>query len=124
MPCSNDDFADLVDQLPEVTLVEGSSYTALKVRGKGFGYHWPLTSTAGLKQERQEQIALVTERPDVFETQFVAGQFGWVVVHLERIEATELAELVYEAWRLTAPVRVVAAYGGQPPSLTGSKRPE
>ena len=60
----------------------------------------------------------------MFETQFVAGQFGWVVVHLERIEATELAELVYEAWRLTAPVRVVAAYGGQPPSLTASKRPE
>ena len=94
MPCSNDDFWDLVDQLPEVTPVEGPTYTALKVRGKGFGYHWPLTSTAGLKQERQEQIALVTERPDVFETQFVAGQFGWVVVRLERIEPTELSELV------------------------------
>ncbi len=86
MPCSNDDFWDLVDQLPEVTPVEGSTYTALKVRGKGFGYHWPATATAGLKQERQEQIALVSERPDVFETQFVAGQFGWVVVRLERIE--------------------------------------
>lgn len=121
MPCSNDDFADLVDQLPEVTLVEGSSYTALKVRGKGFGYHWPLTATAGLKQERQEQIALVTERPDVFETQFVAGQFGWVVVHLERIEPEELAELVFEAWRLTAPVRLVSAQGGRPPSLSAPR---
>jgi hypothetical protein len=122
MPCSNDDFWDLVDQLPEVTPVEGSTYTAQKVRGKGFGYHRPSTATAGLKQERQEQIALVTERPDVFETQFVAGQFGWVVVHLERIEPTELAELVYEAWRLTAPVRLATAYGDRPPSLTGSKR--
>ena len=116
MPCSNDDFWDLVDQLPEVTPVEGATYTALKVRGKGFGYHWPLTSTAGLKQERQEQIALVTERPDVFETQFVAGQFGWVVVRLDRIEPTELSELVFEAWRLTAPVRLVAAQVGRPPS--------
>lgn len=123
MPCSNDDFTDLVDQLPEVTPVEGSTYTALKIRGKGFGYHWPATATAGLKQERQEQIALVSERPDVFETQFVAGQFGWVVVHLERIEATELAELVFEAWRLTAPVSVVAAYGDHPPSLP-PKRPD
>ena len=124
MPCSNDDFADLVDQLPEVTLVEGSTYTALKVRGKGFGYHWPLTSTAGLKQERQEQIALVAERPDVFETQFVAGQFGWVVVRLERIEPTELSELVFEAWRLTARVGLATAHGDRPPSLTGSKRPD
>ena len=61
MPCSNDDFADLVDQLPEVTLVEGSSYTALKVRGKGFGYHWLLTSTAGLKQERRALRVRVQE---------------------------------------------------------------
>jgi hypothetical protein len=105
-----------------VTPVEGSTYTALKVRGKGFGYHWPATATAGLKQERQEQIALVSERPDVFETQFVAGQFGWVVVRLERIEPGELAELVFEAWRLTAPVRVVTAFGSRPPSLTAGKR--
>lgn len=123
MPSTNDDFLDLVDQLPEVTPVEGSTYTALKVLGKGFGYHWPATATAGLKQERQEQIALVSERPDVFETQFVAGQFGWVVVQLERIEPTELAELVFEAWRLTAPVGVVTAYGDRPPSLP-AKRPD
>ncbi|GAA3698117.1 hypothetical protein GCM10022204_12980 [Microlunatus aurantiacus] len=122
MPCSNDDFWDLVDQLPEVTPVEGSTYTALKVRGKGFGYHWPATATAGLKQERGEQIALVSERPDVFETQFVAGQFGWVVVRLERIEPAELGELVFEAWRLTAPVRVIDAYGSRPPSLPPPKR--
>lgn len=124
MPCSNTDFWDLVDQLPEVTPIEGPTYTALKVRGKGFGYHWPLTATAGLKQERQEQIALVTERPDVFETQFVAGQFGWVVVRLERIEPEELAELVFEAWRLTAPVRLVSAQGGRPPRLSAPRPSE
>ena len=60
----------------------------------------------------------------MFETQFVAGQFGWVVVRLERIEPTELSELVFEAWRLTAPVRLAAAYGDRPPSLTGSNRPD
>ena len=52
----------------------------------------------------------------MFETQFVAGQFGWVVVRLDRIEPAELAELVFEAWRLTAPVRVVAAYGSSRPT--------
>lgn len=116
MPCTNDDFADLVDQLPEVVVVDHERYSQLTVRGRGFGYHWPATSTAGLKQEREEQLALVAERPDVFETQFEAGQFGWVVVHLDRIQVDELAELVYESWRLTAPARVVAAQGGRPPA--------
>ena len=121
MPCTSADFWDLVDQLPEVVPIEGPTWTALKVRGKGFGYHWPSTATAGLKQLREEQTALVIERPDVFETQFVAGRFGWVVVQLERIEADELAELVFEAWRLTAPVRVVAAQGGAPPRPRGDR---
>ena len=115
MPCSSDDFWEVVDQLPEVVPVEGPTYTALKVRGKGFGYHWPATETVGLKQLRDEHLALVTERPDVFETQFVAGQFGWVVVRLAGVGAEELGELVFEAWRLTAPARMVAAQGGSPP---------
>ena len=80
--------------------------------------------TAGLKQLREEQVALVTGRPDVFETQFEAGQFGWVVVHLDRIEPDELAELVYESWRLTAPVRAGGRTGSHPPSVTASKQPD
>ena len=122
MPCTNDDFADVVDQLPEVVVIDHDRYSQLKVRGKGFGYHWPTTSTAGLKQLREEHLALVTGRPEAFETQFEAGQFGWVVVHLDRIEPDELAELVYEAWRLTAPVRLVTAQGGCPPAITDTHR--
>lgn len=121
MPCTNDDFADLVDQLPGVVVVDHERYSQLTVRGKGFGYHWPATRTAGLKQPREEQVALVAERPDVFETQFEAGQFGWVVVHLDRIEHEELAELVFESWRLTASARAVAAQGGRPPTASHTR---
>lgn len=39
----------------------------------------------------------------MFEVQFTAGEFGWVVVHLEGVQRDELAELVFEAWRLSAP---------------------
>jgi hypothetical protein len=73
------------------------------VCGKRFGYYWPRTKTVGLKQTLSEQLALVAERPDVFEIQFTAGGFGWVVVYLTKIDADELTELVYEAWRLSAP---------------------
>jgi hypothetical protein len=104
----NGKFQKLVDALADVERAEGSEYTSFSVRGKRFGYYWPKTQTVGLKQTLTEQKALVSERPDVFEEQFTSGGFGWVVVYLEGIEADELSELVYEAWRLSAPEELVA----------------
>jgi hypothetical protein len=102
-------FLRMVDQLPEVTRAQARDYTSFSVCGKRFGYYWPRTKTVGLKQTLSEQLALVSERPDVFEIQFTAGGFGWVVVYLQRIDRAELAELVYEAWSLSAPEDLVAA---------------
>ncbi|WP_253838518.1 MmcQ/YjbR family DNA-binding protein [Actinokineospora globicatena] len=99
----------MVGALPEVTRSEGSTYSSFGVVGRKFGYHWPRTQTVGLKQTLSEQLALVAERPEVFEVQFTAGGFGWVVVDLAGIDHDELAELVFEAWRLTAPEELVAA---------------
>lgn len=101
------DFLDLVDQLPGVRRSDHGRYTKLQVHGHPFGYLWEPTRTVGLKQTRSEQLALVAERPEVFEVQFTAGAFGWVVVHLDGVERDELAELTFEAWRLTAPAAVV-----------------
>lgn len=97
-----------VNELVDVESAEGSQFTSFSVRGKRFGYYWPRTQTVGLKQTLSEQQALVSERPDVFEEQFTSGGFGWVVVHLDGIEADELAELVFEAWRLSAPEDLIA----------------
>ncbi|WP_084964912.1 MmcQ/YjbR family DNA-binding protein [Thermoactinospora rubra] len=105
-----DEFLEIVEGLPEVRLSDGGEWTSLKVRGKGFGYLWERTRTVGLKATVAEQKALVAERPDVFEEQFTAGRFGWVVVHLDRIDRDELEELVDEAWCLTAPRQLVAAH--------------
>lgn len=109
------DVLDLVGQLDDVDVLEGARYFTLKVNGHTFGYLWEATQTVGLKQPLSEQLALVAERPEVFEVQFTAGAFGWVVVHLEGVERAELAELTYEAWRLTAPVTVVAERGERLP---------
>jgi hypothetical protein len=100
-------FLRMVSRLAEVERAEARDYTSFSVRGRKFGYYWPRTRTAGLKQTLSEQAALVYERPDVFEVQFTAGGFGWVVVQLPKIDADELAELVYEAWRLSAPESLV-----------------
>ena len=111
MPCDIPDFSELVEQLPDVTGKDRDKWVAYDVGGRTFGYLWPATRTVGLKQTVAEQLALVAERPDVFEVQFTSGGFGWVVVYLERIERDELAELTFEAWRLTAPEDLVAAWG-------------
>lgn len=100
-------FLKMVDKLADVERANARDYTSFSVCGKRFGYYWPRTKTVGLKQTLSEQEALVAERPDVFEIQFTSGGFGWVVVYLQKIEADELKELVYEAWRLSAPEALV-----------------
>ncbi|WP_372735717.1 MmcQ/YjbR family DNA-binding protein [Nocardioides sp.] len=109
MPCEIEDLVDLVDQLDEVTRTEHGHYSRFQVAGHTFGYLWEATRTVGLKQTIAEQLALVAERPEVFEVQFTTGAFGWVVVHLGGLERDELAELSFEAWRLTAPAALVEA---------------
>jgi hypothetical protein len=105
--CAISDFLELVEQLPDVDRSDHDRYWRFDVGRRVFGYLWEPTRTVGLKQTIAEQAALVAERPDVFEVQFTIGGFGWVVVHLEGVERDELAELVFEAWRLTAPTDLV-----------------
>lgn len=104
---SIDDFLSLVTQLPGVERTDRARWSQFDVLGQRFGYLWERTVTVGLKQTIAEQLALVGERPDVFEVQFTAYGFGWVVVRLEMVERDELAELVFEAWRLSAPAHLV-----------------
>jgi hypothetical protein len=105
------DFLELVGQLPDVERTDRGRYWRFDVGQRVFGYLWEPTRTVGLKQTIAEQLALVAERPEVFEVQFTAYGFGWVVVHLDGVERDELAELTFEAWRLTAPAEAVDARG-------------
>jgi hypothetical protein len=107
--CNIDDFVALVGQLDDVAHRVREQWTAYAVDGGTFAYLWPRTSTVGLKQTLAEQHALVAERPEVFEVQYTSPLFGWVVVHLEGVQRDELAELTFEAWRLTAPAALVEA---------------
>ena len=100
------EFFELVDQLPDVHRTDHGRYTRVAVSDRTFGYLWPATSTVGLTQTIAEPLSLVAERPDVFEVQVTSGGFGWVVVQLDGVERDELAELVFEAWRLSAPAAV------------------
>ena len=109
-------FLDLVGQLPGVARTDHQRYSGFHVADRTFGYLWEPTRTVGLKQTIAEQLALVAERPEVFEVQFTLGGFGWVVVHLDGLERDELAELTFEAWRLTAPPSLVTERADRLPS--------
>jgi hypothetical protein len=113
--CGITDFFDLADQLPEVTRVDNGRYWRIAVRNRTFGYLWEPTRTVGLKQTIPEQLALVAERPETFEVQFTSSGFGWVVVRLNGVERDELAELTFEAWRLTAPAELIDMRGDRLP---------
>jgi hypothetical protein len=115
MPCDIPDARELVGQLDAVSVTELDRYTKLEVEGRTFGSLWEPPATVGLKQTIAEQTALVAERPEVFEVQFTAYGFGWVVVHLDGIERDELAELVFEAWRLSAPASLLERRGERLP---------
>ena len=114
--CSITDFFELADQLPEVIRVDHARYWRVQVSDRTFGYLWEPTRTVGLKQTIPEQLALVAERPETFEIQFTSGAFGWVVCRLEGVERDELAELTFEAWRLTAPTALIDRRGGRLPT--------
>ena len=107
--CEIADFIELVHQLDDVTQHDRERWSAFEVGRRGFAYLWPRTRTVGLKQTLAEQLALVAERPEVFEVQYTSGGYGWVVVQLDGVERDELAELTFEAWRLTAPAALVQA---------------
>jgi hypothetical protein len=113
--CDIADFFDLADQLPEVNRTDNGRYWRITVGNQTFGYLWEPTRTVGLKQTIPEQLAMVAERPETFEVQFTSGGFGWVVVRLEGVERDELAELTFEAWRLTAPAVLIDRRGDRLP---------
>lgn len=69
---------------------------------------------------KEERAALVAAEPDKF---LLPGEsdmrFNWVVARMAAIDADEMRELVVEAWRLTVPKKVYAAYissAGQHPT--------
>ncbi len=113
--CVVADVVDLVDQLPEVVRSDNGRYWRITVSDRTFGYLWEPTGTVGLKQTIAEQLALVGERPETFEVQFTSGGYGWVVVRLSGVQRDELAELVFEAWRLTAAAQLVERRGDRLP---------
>jgi hypothetical protein len=97
-------------RLPETEERETWGDITFRVRDKLFVITGQDFRTASVKSSKEEQAALIGADPETFEVAAYVGRYGWVRVDLSRVDRTELNELVTEAWRLTAPKRLVAAF--------------
>jgi hypothetical protein len=107
---TTDELRRVVLSLPEAEERETWGHPTFRVRDKMFATLSDDGLLASVKATRQEQAALVAAAPDTFGVPAYVGRHGWVSVQLATVDPAELSELVVEAWRLTAPKRLVAAY--------------
>jgi len=81
-----------------------------RVRDKIFVIMGPDGGGASIKATLEAQQALVASDPETFSVSAYTGRFGWTSVVLARVDPDELSELVEDAWRRTAPKKLVAAF--------------
>jgi hypothetical protein len=104
------DFRALALSLPDAVEKETWGHPTFRVRDKMFATMGPDETTATVKSTRDEQRALIEMKPDTFSVPAYVGKHGWIGIELDRVDPAELSELVTEAWRLTAPKRLVSAF--------------
>ena len=65
----------------------------------------------GFAFPKEEREALVRSEPEKFMMPSRSDlRYNWVLVRLAAIDASEMRELVLDAWRMVVPKRVAAAY--------------
>jgi hypothetical protein len=108
---TGDDLRRMALALPETTeKVTWEVDITFRVRDKIFAIMGERGGSASIKASLEAQQALVASDPETFGVSAYTGRFGWTTVNLERVEADELRELVEEAWRRTAPKKLVATF--------------
>ena len=97
--------------LPEAEERETWGTPTFRVRNKIFAMFSEGGREVWLKSTHDEQRALVAMNPDTYFVPPYVGPSGWVGVLISAAsDRDEIRELLTEAWRLTAPKRLVAAF--------------
>jgi hypothetical protein len=99
--------------LPEAVEQETWGTPTFRVRRKIFVMFSDDQREAWVKSTHDEQRALTQMDPDTFFVPPYVGPSGWIGVRVRTADRDEMRELITEAWRLTAPKRLVAAFDGE-----------
>lgn len=105
-----DTVRKLALELPEASEQETWGQPTFRVRKRIFVMFSDDEREAWVKSTHDEQRALVQTDPETFFVPPYVGPSGWVGVRFRTVDRGEMRELVTEAWRLTAPKRVVASF--------------
>jgi hypothetical protein len=97
-------------RLPEAVELETWGEATFRVRNKIFAMLGSDGKRASIKATRDEQQALIEENPGAYFYPEYVGVHGWVGVVVAKADREEVEELLIEAWRMTAPKRLVAAF--------------
>jgi hypothetical protein len=108
--------------LPEAEERETWGHPTFRVRDKMFAALADDGSQASVKATRQEREALLAAAPETFGIPAYVGRHGWVSIQLATADPVEVGELLTEAWRQTAPKRLVATYDATAPA-SGDRGP-
>ncbi len=107
-----DRVRDIALELPEVEEAVSWGTPALKVRGRLFLRRHEEPDLTVVKVSPQEREALTAARPGVFLVTPHYENHRYMLVRTAELAEEELRELVTEAWRLSAPQRLVKAFDG------------
>jgi hypothetical protein len=98
-------------RLPEVEESTWFRTPCLRVRKKSFCRMKEDGETLVVRVvDLEDKEALLRSDPEVFFTTPHYDGYPYVLVRLDRADPEMIAELIEDAWRLSAPKRVVAAY--------------
>jgi hypothetical protein len=97
--------------LPETTeVVAWESDLTWRVRDKIFVIGGPESPRITVRTSKEEQEELLAEDPETFQFAPYVGRYGWTSVALSGVDPDELEEIIIEAWRRTAPKKLVAKH--------------
>jgi predicted DNA-binding protein (MmcQ/YjbR family) len=104
-----DDVRRISMALPEAEeILTWETDVTFRVRSKIFVIGGDGADHVSIKATPMAQADLVDRDPTTFAPAAYVGRFGWITVDLGRIDDAELERLIRQAWRLTAPKRLVA----------------
>jgi hypothetical protein len=96
--------------LPEVEERETWETATFRVRNKIFVMFSENERHLWVKATHDEQAALIAMDPETFFVPPYVGPSGWIGVVVQRADPVETRELITEAWRMTAPKRLVKSF--------------
>jgi hypothetical protein len=96
--------------LPEAEERETWETATFRVRSKIFVMFDEKERHLWIKSTHDEQQALIAMDPAAFFVPSYVGSKGWIGVVVSKADRGEVEDLITEAWRLTAPKRLVATF--------------